>query len=372
MPDPQSSASPRSGISSTDTIHGSGGVARLQGGGSADRTGCPFPDFWNLGTWLRTLIIVNGLALVAAMVDADRLADWPTRYIEYAWRLQPVLLLSLVMLSLSSRYLRRLPVWMASFSAVGGVVLITVLMEGLWRRLWLSDVTDMLAVLRLCLLSGMTAALCLHYFFLRHQIVRPAVDAAQVAALTARIRPHFLFNSLTAVLSLIRKEPKRAESALESLADLFRVLMRDPRDLVLLSEEISLSRQYLELERLRLGDRLKIHWAFDEVPGETLVPPLMLQPLLENAVYHGIEPAENGGTLRIACRRSGDTIEVEIRNSLPEDSTRQVHAVGNHMALTNIRQRLALYYDLEASLDVTRDDNEYCVTLKIPVERDRK
>lgn len=326
----------------------------------------PFPDCRNLGVWLRVLLLINGAALAAALVDAELLAEWPERYLAYAWRLQPLLLLSLSLLWLVDPWMKRLPVGLARLCAVAGVVLLTILLEGLWRRLWLSDVGDMMGVLRQGLLAAAGVALALVYLAMRHRAVRPAVDAAQVAALTARIRPHFLFNSLNAVLSLIRKEPQRAEAALESLADLFRVLMRDPRDLVPLSGEISLCRQYLDLERLRLGDRLRVEWAVDDVPGDALVPPLMLQPLLENAVYHGIEPADDGGLVRIVFRRDTRGFQIEIVNTVPGRAARGEHAHGNHMALANIKQRLALHYDLEASLEAEQLGDEYRVRLLIP------
>ena len=131
----------------------------------------------------------------------------------------------------------------------------------------------------------------LYYFHLRNRALSPALTEARLQALQARIRPHFLFNSINAVLSLIRPEPKRAEAALEDMADLFRVLMADNRDLSTLEREVELTRQYLNLEQLRLGERLQVEWHIDNMPGEALIPPLVLQPLVENAVYHGIEPS---------------------------------------------------------------------------------
>ena len=346
-----------------------GRPSRLAGRGGPAAV-APVPEFRNLGVWLRAILLVNAGAALCALVDAERLAGWGARYLDYAWRLEPLLLLALALLALTGEGLRRLPFWLAQLVVSGGVALLAVLMEGVWRQLWLSEVIDMAGVLRLALLAAASTWVLLYYFLLRHQAVRPAVDAAQVAALTARIRPHFLFNSLNAVLSLIRHEPQRAEQALESLADLFRVLMRDPRDLVPLSEEIALCRQYLELERLRLGDRLQVEWAVAEVPGDPLVPPLMLQPLLENAVYHGIEPADCGGRLRIGFSREAGGLRIEILNSLPADrAAAERHSAGNHMALANIRQRLALYYDLEASLEAGPRGDEYCVALLIPLAR---
>jgi two-component system sensor histidine kinase AlgZ len=182
-------------------------------------------------------------------------------------------------------------------------------------------------------------------------------------ALTARIRPHFLFNSLNAVLGTIRSDPKRAELALEELSDLFRVLMRDNRELTPLSAEIALARQYLELERLRLGDRLKVRWEIDSCPPDALVPPLMLQPLLENAVYHGIEPAEQPGEILIRVARAANRISLELSNPLLAEST---HHAGNQMALANIRERLMLFFDLEAELTTESRDGFYVVRILLP------
>jgi len=202
------------------------------------------------------------------------------------------------------------------------------------------------------------------YFRLRARALSPAITEARLQALQARIRPHFLFNSLTAVLSLMRSEPRRAEVALEDLADLFRVLMRDNRELAPLADEVELCRQYLELEQLRLGDRLVIDWNVKSMPGDALVPPLVLQPLLENAVYHGIEPSTTPGVLSINIFLSRDEVHALLRNPYTANSAR--HHAGNRMALDNIRERLALHFDAEASLEsrVTRDTYE--VHIRMP------
>jgi two-component system sensor histidine kinase AlgZ len=198
---------------------------------------------------------------------------------------------------------------------------------------------------------------------MRAEALSPAVTEARLQALTARIRPHFLFNSLNAVLSLIRAEPKRAEHALEELAELFRALMRDNRDLVPLADEIALCRQYLDLEKLRLGERLKVEWEIDDLPGEVLVPALMLQPLLENAVYHGIEPVEAPGVIHIRFTRKGDELVIALDNPVCPGGS---HQAGNRMALANIRERLALHYDLEARLEAQEENGIYKVNMVLP------
>jgi two-component system sensor histidine kinase AlgZ len=165
------------------------------------------------------------------------------------------------------------------------------------------------------------------------------------------------------VLSLIRQEPKRAEAALEDLADLFRVLMADNRKLSTLEQEVELTRQYLDLEKLRLGERLRVEWHIDNMPGEALIPPLVLQPLLENAVYHGIEPSIDPGVVSVNIYLVRDQVHMVLRNPYRKDGS---HHAGNKMALGNIRERLALHFDAEASLQARVGESEYEVHITIP------
>ncbi len=211
--------------------------------------------------------------------------------------------------------------------------------------------------------SVLIAGVLLIYFQLRAKALSPAITEARLQALQARIRPHFLFNSLTAVLSLVRSEPRRAEAALEDLADLFRVLMRDNRQLAPLSDEVELCRQYLELEKLRLGDRLGIEWHVDNMPGDAQVPPLVLQPLLENAVYHGIEPSSAPGVIAINIFLRRGEVHAILRN--PYKMSPSSHD-GNKMALGNIRERLALHFDAEASLESKVSRDIYEVHIRMP------
>jgi two-component system sensor histidine kinase AlgZ len=208
----------------------------------------------------------------------------------------------------------------------------------------------------------------LAYFDLRGRALSPALAEARLQALQARIRPHFLFNSINAVLSLIRQDPRRAEVALEDMAELFRVLMADNRELTPLTRELDLCRQYLGIEQLRLGGRLKVEWQLDAMPRDALVPPLVLQPLLENAVYHGIEPRIEPGTIVINIAAVGDELRAVLRNPFRPEGDR--HA-GNRMALANIRERLALHFDAEASLSARAGTDSYEVRIVMPYVRTR-
>ncbi len=177
---------------------------------------------------------------------------------------------------------------------------------------------------RFWLFTLAATGLILYYFHLRSRALSPAYTEARLQALQARIRPHFLFNSINAVLSLIREDPKRAETAMEDMADLFRVLMADNRDLSALVREVELTRQYLDLEQLRLGERLRVEWHTENMPGESLIPPLVLQPLVENAVYHGIEPSSEPGVISINVYKVRDEVHLVLRNPYRKD--------GNHHA----------------------------------------
>ncbi len=323
----------------------------------------PLPDWRNFGVMLRILLGANLLALAAALLQAPGLAGWMARYVELAALVEPLLLLSLGLLAALRDLLRKLPLRAGQACVVLLAAGLAVAQQQFWQSLGLAEPGS---ATRAALLAAGAAALLLGYFELRAGAFSPAQTEARLAALNARIRPHFLFNSLNAVLSLIRARPQQAEAALEALSDLFRAAMRDPGELVSLADEIALGEQYLELEKLRLGERLAVNWQIGTVSMDLPIPPLMLQPLLENAVYHGIEPAPAGGVVRIAITQRGDELRIAIAN--PADS-RPHHATGNQMAVANIRERLALYYDLEARLEIEADDHRYEVRIILPCRR---
>ncbi|MCA1937255.1 MAG: sensor histidine kinase [Dechloromonas sp.] len=322
----------------------------------------PLPDWRNFGVMLRVLLGVNVLAALGALVQAPDLLSWGERFMDLASIVEPLLLLCLGILSLLRDVLWRLRLRHGQAC----VLALTAVMAGAMHAYAASlNLVDG-AVSRSILLTLATTGLLLAYFELRSRAFSPAQAEARLAALNARIRPHFLFNSLNAVLSLIRAQPQQAEAALESLSDLFRAAMRDPAELVSLADEVALGRQYLELEQLRLGERLSAEWQVDETLLGLPIPPLMLQPLLENAVYHGIEPSATGGVVSVQIRRRGDELHVRIANPTVAQAT---HPAGNHMALANIRERLALYYDLEARLETEAGDNSYEVRIVLPCQR---
>ena len=186
---------------------------------------------------------------------------------------------------------------------------------------------------------------------------------ARVQALQARIRPHFLFNSLNTIASLIPDDPDSAEAATLDLADIFRGSMRRADQLISLSDELSLARQYLDMERRRLGSRLQVDWRVEELPPGASVLPLMLQPLLENAVAHGVQALQEGGKIAVYGRSEGERIVVTIGNPLaPEGSDTS----GHGMAIRNIRERLALAFGSRASLLTSQDQDQFYAVLSLP------
>jgi two-component system sensor histidine kinase AlgZ len=205
----------------------------------------------------------------------------------------------------------------------------------------------------------------------RAYLLDPMAPSPSVEMLLHAFVPHAFVDHThaNAVLSLIRAEPKRAENALEDMADLFRVLMADNRDLSTLEREVELTRQYLNLEELRLGPRLKVEWHTENMPSEALIPPLVLQPLVENAVYHGIEPRSEPGVISINVYKARDEIHLVLRNPYRQEGD---HHAGNKMALGNIRERLALHFDAEASLKSSVTDDAYQVHIVIPYRKEAR
>jgi two-component system sensor histidine kinase AlgZ len=214
------------------------------------------------------------------------------------------------------------------------------------------------------LISVIVCWTLLMYFRLRSQVLSRALHDARLQVLRARIRPHFLFNTINAVLSIVRAQPKQAEKALEDMSDLFRMAMAETHDLVSLSQEIKLGRQYLALEQLRMGERLGVDWEFNDAPMNALITPLLLQPLLENAVYHGIEPLPHGGRIKIQVNCRGQELRLVVEN--PCATLVAERHSGNKMALQNIRERLELLFDAEARYQVEANGGFYRVEITLP------
>jgi two-component system, LytTR family, sensor histidine kinase AlgZ len=211
------------------------------------------------------------------------------------------------------------------------------------------------------------SALALRYFYVSTEWKRSVeMEAlARIRALQARIRPHFLFNSMNTIASLTRSNPQRAEQAIEDLADLFRASLGDAHIQIPLKEEIEIARTHQRIEQLRLGDRLRVEWDIDGLPQRAQVPCLIVQPLLENAVFHGIEMLPEGGTIHIHGELVQDRIEIEVRNPVLKQQG-YGEREGNKMALENIRQRLELAWPGKARIETDNVNGEFRAKLVFP------
>lgn len=327
------------------------------------------PDFRNLGVWLRILLGANLLGLLWVLARNDA---WPLlagEFVDIALWLEPPLFLLLPLLHLLHPRLAALPVRLGRLA----VVLMVMLVVGAQHLLFstaLSGLINVATLSRSLLWAALGSIALLIYFALRSTLYSPALAEARLLALTARIRPHFLYNSLNAVLGVIRSDPRRAERVLEELAELFRMLMRDHRELVSLADELRLCEGYLAVENLRLGERLQVRWVLPlagSVEHQALlavqVPALLLQPLLENAVYHGIEPVSEAGEIIVHATRDGEQLLLEVDNPLAASAA--AHP-GNRMALDNIRERLMLFFDLEARLEIELREGRHRVRIRLP------
>jgi two-component system sensor histidine kinase AlgZ len=320
------------------------------------------PDFRNLGVTARILVAVNLAALAAACYAESTWLQGISRFSREAAFIEPALLASIVVLYVLSPVLASMRYLFACAVVLGVVLCISAGMAHALQAIG-APAEQGGGFGRVLAFAALVVIALLGYFRLRAKAYSPALTEARLQALQARIRPHFLFNSLNAVLSLIRRDPKRAEVALEDLADLFRVLMSDGRKFVRLSEEIAVLERYASIEQLRLGERLRIAWDIDNAPQDALLPPLVLQPLLENAVYHGVEPGTEIGEVLVRIEGRGKRVFIRVVNPL---HAQFAHRPGNRMALDNLRERLQLFFDAEATMKTREEDGRFEVEIEFP------
>jgi len=210
--------------------------------------------------------------------------------------------------------------------------------------------------------AAMAAAIFV-WLRLRAKATVPAETTARLAELQSRIRPHFLFNTLNTALTLVRLDPARAEGVLEDLSELFRVAITDTAESVSLSEEVELAQRYLDIEQARFGSRMHVSWELDPEAGTARVPPLILQPLVENAVRHGVEPSPEGGVIKVRTRVKLGRAVLSIANSVPKEPSRP----GSGMALKNVRERLRLMHDVAAQFDTRLEADVFRVQIVVPL-----
>ena len=216
--------------------------------------------------------------------------------------------------------------------------------------------------------AAILEALALRYILARHQLRQRTLSEARarLEVARARLRPHFLFNTMNIIASLIRSAPDKAEAALEDMADLFRSMLGESESLVPVNNEIAIARKYLEIERLRFDTRLEVEWDIGKFPRRTVIPSLTLQPLLENAIQHGIEQNPAGGTITVRLWEDGEHFIIAVMNPLPRTRSKSPVAGTREHTLENLRLRLESHYGPAARLDITEDRDRFTATVRIP------
>lgn len=333
------------------------------------------PDFCAAGAIFVVVLVAELVAILLTLASHTTPGTFLTE-------LSKMSMFVLWLALLSAAVLCRLRPWMERFGATRAFVIGFLLLEllalvvaqvtyeltGIFGEAVIINDTHAGFIFRTFAISSIIIALAMRYLYVSSEWRRSIVLEAQarISALQALIRPHFLFNSMNTIASLTRSDPSQAEEAVEDLADLLRANLGGPKDRTTLKEELEVAAIYQRIEKLRLRERLNVRWNVNELPMRALIPSLTIQPLLENAIYHGIELLPDGGEVTIDGNRSNGELEIEIRNPVPADPS--LGKGGNEMALANIRQRFDLAYGPKAAVTVTESDDVFSVKLSFPYE----
>ncbi|MEY4138607.1 MAG: hypothetical protein RLZZ371_789 [Pseudomonadota bacterium] len=316
-------------------------------------------DACHVGVVLRAVLFVQVVMAVAAMFGAASPLDWLLRLSLITSAALPATLLWLIVACMFKKVLARLP---HGLQQAAGILLGA--LAGLYGCAMLAwSGLQQPAPWWGCAFAGATlAAVLVAALVLRAKGRAPAATTARLAELQARIRPHFLFNTLNSAIALVRAEPGKAESLLEDLSDLFRHALMEQGESVTLAQEITMAQRYLAIEQVRFGERLRVTWALDEAGSAARLPPLLLQPLVENAVKHGVEPSASGADIRVSTERRGARVVIKVSNT-----TSGMNSVrGSGSALDNVRERLSLLHDVQAQFQSGLNDGVFRVRIEVP------
>ncbi len=332
------------------------------------------PNFCEVRNIFIVILLTEMLAIIFAMAVSSTSAEfWDYLSLSSLLMLWIALLNSAVLCQLRDWLNKHRQCLIISFCLMMGVsVVVALLSKYVTTSLSFNELDTSLTglfFLRIIIISAVIYFLLLRYFYIQHQwrVNLAAQSRAEIQALQARIRPHFLFNSMNTIASLIEIAPEKAETAIEDLSDLFRASLRE-QTMNRLREEIELAKSYLAIETLRLGDRLQIEWQIDEELLDVEVPSLCLQPLAENAIYHGIEPLPKGGKIVISALHLDTRLILSVSNPLMPENNTSALKKGNQMAQENIRQRLKLVYGKAGEFSINDTKEQYTVSLTIPLD----
>lgn len=325
------------------------------------------------------LVLVAELLAIVLVLSASGLApfDWHKLALTSIFT-QWVVLTSAGMICLMRPYLQRIrKSWAAA--EVYTLILVDVLVFSLAAEWVLAGGprADFMAfvrtingadILRNLLIGGIIGGLILRYFIVQAQLRTQQLSElqARIQALQSRIRPHFLFNSMNIIASLIGSDPETAEQVVEDLSELFRASLNEVGNEIKVMDEITLCRRYVRIEQLRLGERLKVEWDVDNELSKVKIPMLTLQPLMENAIYHGIQPLEKGGVIKVSAVHKDGMMNLRVENPVPAVDSKYGHQGSNKMALNNIGLRLKALYGEQAHLKTERHDNNFLTWVAYP------
>ncbi len=316
-------------------------------------------DACNVGVVLRALLFVETVVAAGAMFGATTFLDWVTRLSLFSAGALPATLAWLIAACGLKRLLAR---WPAGIQQLTGVVLGA--LAGLYgcAVLYMVGLRQPVPWLACAFGGALLAAALVAALVLRARGTMPAATTARLSELQARIRPHFLFNTLNSAIALVRAEPAKAEALLEDLSDLFRHALMEPDEFVTLADEIGLAQRYLAIEQVRFGERIQLEWALDPQAALARVPPLLLQPLVENAVKHGVEPSASGAQIRVSTQRRGSSVVIKVTNTVPAGQGQR----GSGVALENVRERLKLLHDVQSRFQSGLKDGVFQVRIEVP------
>ena len=347
-------------------------TAKIQSGNNNEISSCLLPNFCEIRNLFVAVLLTEVLAIIFAMAASSSSAQfWDYLAISSLLMLWITLLNVAVLCALRNwlHQQKQNHCLVISFTLMMSISLLVALLASEAKELLLLTTNDSLFILRVMTISAVIYFLLLRYFYIQFQwrINLQAQSRAEIQALRARIRPHFLFNSMNTIASLIAISPETAETAIEDLSDLFRASLSE-KNMNRLGDEIELTKSYLAIEALRLGDRLQIEWQIDDNLLEVEVPSLCIQPLAENAVYHGIEPIAEGGKIVISALQIDNKLKLSVSNPLLPENQSLTSKPGNQMAQDNIRQRLKLVYDDKGKFAINDTKESYTVSLLIPLD----
>ena len=296
------------------------------------------------------LVLISELFVVVQQLALPDFvpASW-SRFALTSFYVQWIVLTSSAFIYLTRPVMMKWPVGRVVVATLAGVSLIVTIVALGAQQLDKPFSLDFGQIIRHVTVALLIGAMILRYFYIQHEVQQQqqVIHNARLESLLGNIRPHFLFNSMNIITSLIRIDPEKAEEAVEDLSGLFRSSLQNNEKLIPIGQEIELSKRYLRIEQNRLGERLNVQWVIKELPESLTIPPFTLQPLVENAVYHGIQPLEEGGSVVITIFQMNGEVQILVENPMPLEGT---ISHGNQVALKNIRTRLAMLYEEKGKL----------------------